>query len=250
MRTAHTSKTRGFLRLACFLLLFLCCDRIGAADFDEANRFLRDGAIGYGDKNIDPKTNLVRRVDAHHNRLDICQSSLEYAAALLAAGQQVERANAVLSAVLDHQDIDENSPTFGNFRWWHDEERVHDHNAVAFSIHASLARSEEPSANRPPRQGLIVNLAADALVVCTPFGEVERWARFDGKIEDLSREEILEGYRKQIDRYAGTQVSHIFLNANYERQATHEMFDSLRRNLSCCASSCGLSVVCCSDSAI
>ncbi len=85
------------------------------------------------------------------------------------------------------------------------------------SIHAALARSEEPSVNRPPREGLIVNLAADALVVCTPFGEVKKWARFDGKIEELSREEVLEGYRKQIDRYAGTQVSHIFLNANYQR---------------------------------
>ncbi len=85
------------------------------------------------------------------------------------------------------------------------------------SIHAALAQSEEPSVNRPPREGLIVNLAADALVVCTPFGEVKKWARFDGKIEELSREEVLEGYRKQIDRYAGTQVSHIFLNANYQR---------------------------------
>ena len=86
-------------------------------------------------------------------------------------------------------------------------------------IHAALAQSEEESVSRPPRQGLIVNLAADALVVCTPFGEIkeEEWARFDGKIEDLSPEEVLEGYRKQIDRYAGTQVSHIFLNTNYQR---------------------------------
>jgi len=121
------------LRLAVFFILpLVCCDRVGAADFSEANRFLRDGAISYGNKNFDPESKLVRRVDAHYNRLDVCQSTLEYAAALLAAGQQIDRANAVLSAVLDHQDVDEDSPTFGNFRWWHDEQRVHDRNAVAF----------------------------------------------------------------------------------------------------------------------
>ncbi len=135
------------LRLSLFLILpLLCCDRLGAADFGEANRFLRAGAIDYGDKNFDLETKLVRRVDANHNRLDVCQASLEYAAALLAAGHQVERANAVLSAVLDHQDIDENSPTYGNFRWWHDEERVHDRNAVAFMSpwlsHVSLEHTE------------------------------------------------------------------------------------------------------------
>ena len=32
--------------------------------------------------------------------------SLEYAAALLSAGQRTDRANAVISAVLDHQDLD------------------------------------------------------------------------------------------------------------------------------------------------
>ena len=99
------------------------------------------------------------------------------------------------------------------------------------TLHVASARPEEPLVKRPPKQNLIVNLAADALVVCTPFGSIsdlsgevdtpagkwEQWARFDGKIEDLSREEILEGYRKQIDRYAGTQVSHVFLNTNYQR---------------------------------
>jgi hypothetical protein len=84
----------------------VCCSWAAAADFDEANRVLRDGAIQYGNANFDPETNLVRRVDQHHGRLDVCQHSLEYAAALLSAGEQVKRANAVLSAVLDHQDLD------------------------------------------------------------------------------------------------------------------------------------------------
>ncbi len=106
-----------------------------AADFSDANRFLRNGAIRSGNASFDPQTNLVRRVDRHYaryNRLDVCQSSLEYAAALLAAGESMERANAVIAAVLDHQDVDPASPTFGNFRWWHDEDRVRDRNAVAF----------------------------------------------------------------------------------------------------------------------
>jgi len=146
----------SFLRLAVFFILpLVCCDRVGAADFTEANRFLLDGAISYGDKNFDPESKLVRRVDAHYNRLDVCQSSLEYAAALLAAGQQIERANAVLSAVLDHQDVDEDSPTFGNFRWWHDEQRVHDRNAVAFMSpwlsHIALEHGERLTATNARR---------------------------------------------------------------------------------------------------
>jgi len=116
--------------------LLLCLAPLGsqAADVDyrEANRFFRDGAIQYGNAKFDPKTNLVWRVDGGHNQLDVCQHSLEYAAALFNAGEQIDRANAVLSAVLDHQDLDANSPTFGNFRWWHGEDRVHDRNAVCF----------------------------------------------------------------------------------------------------------------------
>jgi len=114
------------------LLILVWPSVLTGSDFEEANQFLRDGAIGYGNANFDPSTNLVRRMDAHYNRLDVCQHSLEYATALMAAGQQIDRANAVLSAVLDHQDIDEASRTFGNFRWWHDETRVRDRNAVAF----------------------------------------------------------------------------------------------------------------------
>ncbi len=44
----------------------------------------------------------------------------------------MERANAIVSAVLDHQDLGKDSPTFGNFHWWGDETSVGDRNAVCF----------------------------------------------------------------------------------------------------------------------
>jgi len=122
-------------KLAVSALLTLACIGFGqanAGEFERANRFLRHGAIQYGDANFDPKTNLVWRTDPPEERLDVCQHSLEYAAALLDAGQRIERANAIVSAVLDHQDVDPESPTFGNFRWWHGETRVRDRNAVCF----------------------------------------------------------------------------------------------------------------------
>ncbi|NQT13292.1 MAG: hypothetical protein HQ582_11120 [Planctomycetes bacterium] len=143
------------------LLLLSCGLPAAAGDFTGPNRVIRDGAIRYGDAQFDPQTNLVRRADRHHNgRLDICQHSLEYAAALLAAGEQIERANAVLSAVVDHQDVDEDSRTFGNFRWWHDEARVHDRNAVCFMspwlAHIAMEHGEKltPENSRRLREAL------------------------------------------------------------------------------------------------
>ena len=121
------------MRTVLLFSAFLWSGLAMAADFEAANRFLRDGAIQYGNTNFDPATNLVYRDDSHYKgRLDICQHSLEYAAALLSAGQQADRANAIISAVLDHQDLGEGSKTFGNFLWWHGETQVRDHNAVCF----------------------------------------------------------------------------------------------------------------------
>lgn len=121
------------MRTVPLLLLLFWSTVAMTADFEAANRFLRDGAIAYGNANFDPKTNLVWRRDGRNKgRLDVCQHSLEYAAALLSAGQQADRANAILAAVLDHQDLREGSPTFGNFIWFHDQKRVEDHNAVCF----------------------------------------------------------------------------------------------------------------------
>jgi len=131
-RRSGRLRARPLGALAFFTLLGACSGPAGAADFTAANRFLREGAVAYGERNFDPATNLVRRKDAHYNRLDVCQHSLEYAAALFDSGRMIDRADAVVSAVLDHQDVDEKSATFGNFRWWHDETRVRDRNAVAF----------------------------------------------------------------------------------------------------------------------
>ena len=112
------------------LFLLIWSGALSGADFREANRVLRDGAIEYGNKNFDPATKLVLRADK--GKLDVCQSSLEYAAALLSANQQIDRANANIAAVLTYHDLQESSRTFGNFRWWHGEEKVRDRNAVAF----------------------------------------------------------------------------------------------------------------------
>ena len=126
------SQTRFFRGLDFVGLWLACATCVWGADFSEANRHLRDGAIQYGNAHFDATTNLVWRVDGGHHELDVCQHSLEYAAALFNASQQIERANAVLSSVLNHQDLGDESPTFGNFLWWHGETRVRDRNAVCF----------------------------------------------------------------------------------------------------------------------
>ena len=138
------------------LLLTVVGSTVGnAADFAKANRILRDGAIAYGDAEFDADAKLVRRIDEDHDALDVCQRSLEYAAALFSADQQLERANDVVSAVLDHQDVDESSKTFGNFRWWYGEDRVHDRNAVAFMspwlAHISMEYGEKLTAENAKR---------------------------------------------------------------------------------------------------
>jgi hypothetical protein len=89
------------------LLLLIWPAVLSGADFHEANRVLRDGAIEYGNKHFDPATRLVLRADK--GKLDVCQHSLEYAAALLSANRQIDRANSVIAAVLTHQDVQENS---------------------------------------------------------------------------------------------------------------------------------------------
>jgi len=67
--------------------------------------------------------------------------------------------------------------------------------------------------------GLIINQSADSLFDCVPFA-----SPLDG---ETSKDTIIEGYQKLIDRYAGTQVSHIFLNVNFQRAAYRsEVWDS------------------------
>ena len=62
--------------------------------------------------------------------------SAEYAVALVERGSpaEIERAEAVIAAVLDCQDTDRRSPHYGNFRWEHEDEAVEDLNAVQFVL--------------------------------------------------------------------------------------------------------------------
>lgn len=62
--------------------------------------------------------------------------SAEYAVALVERGTaaEVERAEALIAAVLDCQDTDARSPHRGNFRWEREDEAVEDLNAVQFVL--------------------------------------------------------------------------------------------------------------------
>jgi len=104
-------------------------------DFEHANRIIRAGVLAYGDKYYDRSARLVRRTDyITDGRLSVAQHSAEYAAALFDSGRQIERANEIVSAILDHQwNKDADRPwRKGNFIWWGDEDHVRDPNAVVF----------------------------------------------------------------------------------------------------------------------
>lgn len=78
-----------------------------------------------------------------------------------------------------------------------------------------LATGADPEsvagAPRVPRQGVILNQAADALVGYLPLaGPLDK---------DTPREDIAAGFRKIVDQYAGTQVTCICFNTNYQRTA-------------------------------
>ena len=62
--------------------------------------------------------------------------STEYAVALVENGsrEEIERAEAVIDAVLDCQDMDARSPHYGNFKWEHEDLAVEDLNAVQFVL--------------------------------------------------------------------------------------------------------------------
>ena len=62
--------------------------------------------------------------------------STEYAVALVESGSpaEIERAEAVINAVLDCQDMDARSPHYGNFKWEHEDLAVEDLNAVQFVL--------------------------------------------------------------------------------------------------------------------
>ena len=62
--------------------------------------------------------------------------SAEYAVALVESGSQaeIERAEAIIAAVLNCQDMDPSSPHYGNFKWEHEDLAVEDLNAVQFVL--------------------------------------------------------------------------------------------------------------------
>ncbi len=62
--------------------------------------------------------------------------STQYAVALVEAGSasEIARAEAVIVAVLNCQDMDPRSPHYGNFKWEHEDQAVEDLNAVQFVL--------------------------------------------------------------------------------------------------------------------
>ena len=62
--------------------------------------------------------------------------SADYAVALVESGSraEIERAEAVIDAVLNCQDMEPRSPHYGNFKWEHEDSAVEDLNAVQFVL--------------------------------------------------------------------------------------------------------------------
>ncbi|MGD9497317.1 MAG: hypothetical protein AB7Y46_13545 [Armatimonadota bacterium] len=92
----------------------------------------------------DQITHLVRDASG---KLNVAETSLNYAAALLVVGEQTERARDVIEAVLAQQDTVEGSPTRGLFRWMAEESATYDPRATTYLAPtlAHLARTvEEP----------------------------------------------------------------------------------------------------------
>ena len=83
----------------------------------------------------------------------------------------------------------------------------------------AAARWKLPADQKVVRRGLIINQSADAM--------------FDAGVlpfpldESTSKEEIIQGYKKLMDRYVDTQVSDVFLNVNFQRVCYQsEVWDS------------------------
>ena len=83
----------------------------------------------------DPDVHLVA-VTVDNRIFHTVWMSTEYAVALVENGSlvEIERAEAVINAVLDCQDMDARSPHYGNFTWEHEDLAVEDLNAVQFVL--------------------------------------------------------------------------------------------------------------------
>lgn len=95
--------------------------------------------------------------------------SAAYAVALVESGSReaIARAEAVIEAVLNCQDVDARSPHYGNFRWEHEDLAVEDLNAVQFVlirfIPLLLSRSEDLSPALVERMKARIRLGLDAI---------------------------------------------------------------------------------------
>lgn len=98
----------------------------------EYGRQLATLVVSYGDAICDQRSQATCYDDATHlvrdatGRLNLAESSLNYAAALLMADGDAARAREVIAAVLAHQDRAEGSPTLGLFRWYPNEASAFD----------------------------------------------------------------------------------------------------------------------------
>ena len=83
----------------------------------------------------DPEVNLVGN-EIDNGIFHSAWMSAEYAVALVESGSaaEIERAEAVIQAVLSCQDSDSRSPHYGNFRWEFEDLTVEDLNAVQFVL--------------------------------------------------------------------------------------------------------------------
>ncbi len=77
----------------------------------------------------------------------------------------------------------------------------------ALTLAATVSWADPAPAPMP----LILNQSADSMFECVPFsGHLNAFA---------AKDMVVEGYQKLIDRYVGTNVSHIFFNVNFQRVA-------------------------------
>lgn len=111
--------------MASLLLVLLFSPGAPAAEYGPHLAAL---VMAYGDAVYDRRTGATFYDEESHlvrdatGRLNVAESSLNYAAALLLVGENQERARQVIEAVLAQQDTDEGSPTLGLFRRYPEQE--------------------------------------------------------------------------------------------------------------------------------
>lgn len=72
------------------------------------------------------------------------------------------------------------------------------------------AQAQNPNDKPLRREKIMLNIAADAIAI---------WPSWRADIDSLGRDEIISTLRKYVDEYAGSQVTTLFYNVNYQRAA-------------------------------